>query len=69
MQVGDRVLFNRFSGKQIECGVEDATCGSCSDTLLIMREIEIMGVVTGDEKVLPGYEAPKWNKPTAGLTI
>lgn len=60
VQVGDRVLFNRFAGKEIEAEREN---------LLIMREIEVLGVLDDGARVLPGYEAPKWNKPSAGLTV
>lgn len=83
--VGDRVMFGRFAGKQIEVDDDvmafDVVCGvgvvggaggmrleSQKQRYLMMREIEVIGVLTGDEKVLPGYEAANWSKPTAGLT-
>lgn len=89
--VGDRVLFNRFAGKQVEVEesfvkiprrldvaagmsvpideygrigyVEETTLHV--KTLLIMREIEILGVLDDDARVLPGYEAPAWAKTTS----
>lgn len=75
--VGDRVLFNRFAGKQVEAGDPEWDLFLAShhqpmrgvEKLLIMREIEVLGVLTGEHRVLPGYEAAKWNKPTAGLTV
>lgn len=35
---------------------------------LIMREVEVQGIVTDNARVTPGYEAARWNKPTKGLT-
>lgn len=86
VQVGDRVLFGRFAGKQIEVEefkidimggimsngiVEfgDVVRGvPCCARYLMLREVELLGVLTGDERVLPGYEPAQWNKPTKGLT-
>lgn len=56
--VGDRVVFNRFAGKQIEA--EDQPV-----KMLMMREIEVLGVLTGDERVLPGYQGKQWDKTTS----
>lgn len=62
VQVGDRVLFNRFAGKQVE--LEDA-----AKRFLIMRESEILGIVEGAHRIVPGYKAPKAGKVTDGLTL
>lgn len=46
--IGDRVLFNRYAGKQI-------TCDDDRVTYLVMRESEILGLVDGEaHQVLPG---------------
>lgn len=63
--VGDRVLFGRFAGRQIR--VEPSAAGP-AETLLIMREVEVLGVLTTDARVTPGYEAARWHTPTKGLT-
>lgn len=88
LKVGDRVLFGRFAGKQVEVELPDVTGDLTGETvlaqipqlraahgwnrpvakMLIMREIEVLGVLTGNERVLPGYEPARWNKPSAGLT-
>lgn len=47
--VGDRVLYNRYAGKQI-------TCDDDHTLYLVLRECEIMGVVTDDVEVQPGYQ-------------
>ena len=48
VQVGERVLFNRYAGKQITCE-DDRTL------YLVMREVDVLGVVTDAHQVLPGY--------------
>lgn len=99
VQVGDRVLFNRFAGKQVEIEIPQERHGlgpafddkgdalrpftlgevdgirhllhrACPKTtrMLIMHEPEILGVVEGDHRIVPGYMAPKWGKVTEGLT-
>lgn len=60
VQVGDRVLFNRFAGKQIDLDEPIRH--------LMMRESEVLGIVDGDHRILPGYEAAKWGKVTDGTT-
>lgn len=85
VQVGERVLFNRFAGKQVElrthhmCRQEyrDGTVlnlvtewePTLEKRFLIMRESEILGVVEGEHRIVPGYKAPKWGKVSDGLTI
>lgn len=64
LRVGDRVLFGRFAGKQVE--LEDGTARP--PRVLLMREVEVWAVVTGDERVQPGYQAASWGQPTAGVT-
>ena len=67
LSVGDRIVFGRFAGKQIE--IEDSAAPeSQQQRVLIMREVEVIGVLDGDETVLPGYESARWNKPTKGIT-
>lgn len=88
VQVGDRVLFNRYAGKQveIEIGAQSLSAlhpaptaplvahlqtlgvGDRSKRMLIMRESEVLGVVDGAHRIAPGYQAPKWNPVTEGLT-
>lgn len=78
VRVGDRIMFGRFAGKQIEVEPDPAWDMFMAShrlpmlgharRVLMMREIEVLGVLTGDERVMPGYEPAKWNKPTAGLT-
>lgn len=60
VKIGDRVHFGRFAGKQIEV--------DGGERLLVMREIEIRGVLDDAARVTPGYEPARWNKPTTGLT-
>ena len=48
--VGDRVVFNRYAGKQV-------TCDDDRVLYLIMREEEILGVAD-EEDITPGYMAP-----------
>lgn len=107
--VGDRVLFNRFAGKQIELeeawlfrrplrpsphgnwleefgdftvpdyAVRNEPKNWLDETpreqkrharnFLIMRESEILGVVDGDHRITPGYQAPKAGRVTEGLTL
>lgn len=86
---GDRIVYGRFAGKQIELheatpkgrGSFCADCpadGRCMDACyrlretaryLIMREVEVIGVVPEGVTVMPGYEEAKWSKPTKGLTV
>jgi co-chaperonin GroES (HSP10) len=98
VSVGERVLFNRFAGKQVEI-IEEYTVipfhppsaeeierfykagevtvsvsGEPYDErktkrMLIMREIEILGVVEGEHRIVPGYQAPKWGRVSDGLTV
>lgn len=73
VQVGDRVLFGRFAGKQLECEVDSQGYGKAWDrprvTVLMMREVEILGVLTGDEQAMPGYQSADFRqKATSGLT-
>jgi co-chaperonin GroES (HSP10) len=63
VQVGDRVTFNRFAGKQIEVGQPDRF--GQGEKVLIMREIEVLGVVEGAAELLPGYERPSWDQVTS----
>ena len=51
VQVGQRVHFNRYAGKQV-------TCDDDGVLYLVMFEKEIMAVVDEDVTVLHGYEAP-----------
>lgn len=87
--IGERVLFNRYAGKQVELELPDVTGDLTGPTalgqipqlreqfgwkvpskrFLIMRESEILGVVEGDHRIVPGYMAPKWGKVTEGLTV
>lgn len=83
VEVGQRVLFNRFAGKQVELLIVsgrtfDYTSGEVDpppcefeikEKFLIMREIEILGIVDGAHRILPGYEAPKWGRVQDGLTV
>lgn len=89
VQVGDRVLFNRFAGRQVELELPDVTgdlagptklgqisqlrenfgWGKPSKRFLIMRESEVLGVVGGEHRITPGYQAPRWGKVTDGLTV
>ena len=62
VHVGDRILYNRYSGKQLDVTGQRTR-------LLLMREHEVYGLVEGAHRIRPGYEAPKWGKPTEGLTI
>lgn len=84
VEVGERVLFNRFAGKQVEIR-QDVFMADASDPLLaeiqnreiltqpkrmlIMRELEILGVVEGEHRIVPGYQAPKWGRVSNGLTV
>lgn len=80
VEVGERVLFNRFAGKQVELvtappwrvmslGIHDQSPPLPKHRFLIMRESEILGIVEGAHRILPGYQAPKWGKVKDGLTI
>jgi co-chaperonin GroES (HSP10) len=98
VSVGERVLFNRFAGKQVEIeqswdvfpgrppseadrathegpGEIVLSVNEYSHTekrpkrMLIMREIEILGVVEGEHRIVPGYQAPKWGRVSDGLTV
>ena len=103
VKVGDRVVFNRYAGKQIE--IEDpvdlgdqardainadgrnkiVSVEAFGQTViqeaaramreapktyryLMMHEHEALLVVDGEHRIAPVYEAPKWNKPSEGLT-
>ena len=55
--VGDRVVFNRFAGRQVEVA---------GKRHLIMREDEILGISDGDGRILPVYEDPRFGKVTDG---
>lgn len=97
VKVGDRVLFGRFAGKQVEVEetwdvfpgrpptdderarhqgpgeiVLSVNAFSHSEKkrvkVLIMREVEVLGILDGDEQVKPGYQGAEWNKPSKGLT-
>jgi len=48
VQPGQRVVFNRYAGKQI-------TCDDDRVRYLILRECEILGVLEGEHDVQPGY--------------
>jgi co-chaperonin GroES (HSP10) len=73
--VGERVLFNRFAGKQVEIDTGETRhvmlthLGPITKRMLIMRELEIMGVVEGEHRIVPGYQAPKWGRVSDGLTV
>jgi co-chaperonin GroES (HSP10) len=96
VSVGERVLFNRFAGKQIEivphladvagAAIQQAVASDDysrsvremvteamerpkTRRMLIMREIEILGVVEGEHRIVPGYQAPKWGRVSDGLTV
>ena len=45
VQVGDRILFGKWSGTEVKLDGED---------LLIMKESDIMGIVTGTPAAKPG---------------
>lgn len=62
LKIGDRVVYGRFAGKQIE-GVDGE-----AERPIMMREVEVIAVLDGDETVLPGYQPASWNKPTKGVT-
>lgn len=90
--VGDRVLFGRFAGKQIEAELPNAPKQVGDDftaefqlgqvpalrdamgwkkptaKFLMMREVEILGILDTQAKVTPGYQAANFNKASAGLT-
>ena len=51
VQVGQRVHFNRYAGKQV-------TCDDDGVLYLVMVEKEIMAVVDDGVTVFHGYEAP-----------
>ena len=74
VRVGERVLFNRFAGKQVECAEPDplllafGVMESKSVRYLMMHESEVLGIVDGEHRILPGYEAAKWGKATDGTT-
>lgn len=78
VKVGDRVLFNRFAGKQVEINLDPANFAALMQSehllpqtkrMLIMHESEILGTVEGEHRIEPGYQAPKWGKVADGLTI
>lgn len=68
VQVGDRVLFGRFAGKQIEVDEDPRALDSQQPRVLMMRESEIIAIVDGDEELRPGYTAAEFNKASKGLT-
>lgn len=57
VQPGDRVLFNQFTGRQVELDGERH---------LIMREWEILAVLDPEHDVLPGYNMPTFGRVTDG---
>lgn len=58
-EIGERVLFNRYAGKQVEHeGV----------THLLLREGDIKGIVTGVHQIRPGYQDAQWGGATSGAT-
>lgn len=63
VEVGQRVVFNRFAGKQV---VIDQADGTATKRYLIMREWEVLGVTEGGSRITPVYEAPKYGKVTDG---
>lgn len=65
--VGDRVVFGRFAGKQIEVDAGQPW-GVPTPKYLVIREVEIIGVLSGDEQVLPGYQGAKMGKASSGVT-
>lgn len=82
VEVGQRVLFNRYAGKQVhaltvayalhelpERPTRAQFLATKTHKFLIMRESEILGIVDGKHRILPGYQAPKWGKVADGLTI
>ena len=46
------MLFNRYAGKEI-------TSDDDGVRYLLMREAEVLGVVTGDHEIRPGYIEPR----------
>lgn len=52
VKAGDRIVFGRYTGKQIE--VEG------HQRVLMMREADVIGLAEA-EYVQPGYVAPKWS--------
>ena len=60
-EIGERVLFGRFAGKQVQHE------GSIH---LLMRAPEVLMLVEGDHAVRPGYQAAEWRraKRSAGDT-
>lgn len=58
--IGDRVLYNRYAGKQVTCD-DDRTL------YLILRECEILGVLTDDVAVQPGYQEATDRGVTEGV--
>jgi co-chaperonin GroES (HSP10) len=65
VQVGERVMFGRFAGKQVEL----LTPSGDTKRFLIMRESEVLGIVEGEHRITPGYKAPKWGRVSNGLTV
>lgn len=71
--VGDRVVFGRFAGKQVELEVDPveafqagfrlAEMGPTLVKFFIMRESEVLGVIDAGARVLPGYVPASWNRP------
>jgi chaperonin GroES len=54
VEIGERVLFNRYAGKQVQHnGVLH----------LLLRVPEVLGIVAGEHFVQPGYQAPTWKRP------
>lgn len=53
VQAGDRIVFGRYSGKQIE--LEDRS------RVLMMRESDVIGLADTDY-VQPGYQAPAFSR-------
>jgi co-chaperonin GroES (HSP10) len=74
VRVGDRVLFGRFAGRPIRVcegvdGPRSSGPSGAQTTLLIMREVEVLGIVDDAARVLPGYQAAEFGRASAGVTV
>jgi co-chaperonin GroES (HSP10) len=82
VQVGDRVLFGRFAGREVEVtalvdaadpvmirdGMWYTPQRTDKSTMVLMREVEVLGILDHAADVRQVYEAPKMGKVTKGLT-
>lgn len=53
-EIGERVMFNRYAGKQVQ---HDGVIH------LLMRAPEVLGIVVGEHAIRPGYQAAEWKRP------